>query len=149
MDSFFSQSQMAIALAITKAMPESFTMNEYTTELHKAIAPNAATTSTPKRHVDTCGFWQGLYEKSYQETKDLQGKLRVLEERQRILERPQSPDLGERGGKTSSKKRPVGLEEVEEWIENKGDDHVIPIGDDYLRLSSYSKFSIHDQGVDY
>jgi hypothetical protein len=140
MDSFFSQSQMAIAFAITKAMPESFTINEYTTELRKAIAPTSATTNVPKRHIDTCGFWQELYEKIYQDNKALRGKLRVLEEHQRILERLSSPEFGEHVGNASSRKRPAGLEEVEDWIENEGDDDVVSIGDDYLRLSSYSNF---------
>lgn len=140
MEVYFSQGQMAIALAIAKSMPESFSVNDYLTELHRSIAPNSA--SIPKRHVDSCEFWKGLYERSYQEVKDLQGKVRVLEERQRIFERSQSPELGGYDGNRSSRKRPAGLEEVEEWIDSEGADSIIPIGDDYLRLSSYSKFWI-------
>jgi hypothetical protein len=91
------------------------------------------------RHVDGCEFWKGLYEKLYHENKALKDKVRLLEERQRVCEQIFTPNSEDQGGRSSGK-RPAGFDEVGEWLDDEGYDEVQPIGDDHLRLSSYSKF---------
>ena len=106
-------------------------------QLHKATVSNVSNLhDQPKRHIDSCGFWQNLYEGSLKENKRLHSKVLLEEERRRLFERSVNPhDDG-----NVARKRPLGMEEVEEWIENDdGIDPIDLIGDDYLRLSSNSK----------
>ena len=92
------------------------------------------------RHVDGCEFWKDQYERIHQENKELKDKVRLLEMRQRVSERIPSPDLGDQEGGRSSTKRPADFEGVEEWLEDQEWEVGSPIGDKYLRLSSYSRF---------
>ena len=67
----------------------------------------------------------------------MHSKVVLLEEdRRRLFERSVNPHNDE----NVARKPPLGMEEVEEWIENDdGIDPIDLIGDDYLRLSSNSK----------
>ena len=117
-------------------------VSEYCTELQKHIVCNAPETRNQKlRHVDTCEFWKSQYERVHQANKELQGRIAVLEERQRIYEQKASPESRGLEGGLCSKNRPTGLGEAEEWLDDEVEDPIFPLGDDYLRLSSYSKFS--------
>lgn len=112
---------------------------DYCVQLHRHIAQsNPERPKASLRYVDGCDFWKELYEKVHQENKALQDKVRLLEERQRVCERMPSPDSEDQTGR-STRKRPVGFEEIEEWLDDEGTDVIVPLGDDYLRLSSYSK----------
>lgn len=148
LESYFSKSQMSIALALVKAIPESLSthgtspngrMAEYLLELRKRIVQNNPNKQNESlRYVDTCEFWRELCERVHRDNKELQGKVRVLEERQRIFDRMSRPDLGDRGER-SSRKRPASLDEVEDWFNDEGTDPSLPICHEYLRFSSYSK----------
>jgi hypothetical protein len=108
-----------------------------------AIAPNRTDIQSHRRHVDSCEFWKNLYESSYKENTELRAKIRVEEERQRLLQRAASPVLGDNYGNNNSMKRRFGLEEVEGWTEDEegsGSAGLLP--DYFLLLSGYGEFCV-------
>ena len=140
---------MSVALALVKTIPESLTTDdtsssgliaEYLSELRKRIVQNSNPDcrSGSLRYVDSCEFWRELCERVHRDNRELQGKVRLLEERQRIHERMSSEDLGDREERSSSK-RPASSDGIEDWLRDEGTDPNLPICHEYLRLSSYSK----------
>jgi hypothetical protein len=156
---YFSQSQLALSLSIAKSTPDGVSVRgahsiavthrvlthtlctDYCLLLQKQITQNSPVIQLQSlRYVDGCEFWKELYEKIHQENKALQDKFRLLEERQRIRERMPSPDFEDQGESRSSRKRPASFDEIEEWVNGEGTDVIACLGDNYLRISSYSKF---------
>jgi hypothetical protein len=94
--SHFSQSQLALALAIQKAKPEVISTHgksempcchfawlnmsiEYCQQLRKCIKTGQPISIDGLRYVDTCEFWKEQYSKIYLENKALQNTVQKLE----------------------------------------------------------------------
>jgi hypothetical protein len=101
----FSQSQLALALAIQKAKPEALSTHgksrcsagasladaavEYCQQLRKCIKTGRPVLIDGLRFVDTCDFWKEQYTKIHLENKALQDKVHRLE--QAGLKLPETP----------------------------------------------------------
>ncbi|PBP18532.1 hypothetical protein BUE80_DR010673 [Diplocarpon rosae] len=81
----FTQSQLSIALAVTKSKPADLPTAEYVQQLRKHIRIGRPVPREQLRYVDTAEFWKDQYEKMYREKKELEDKVRCVEEANRQL----------------------------------------------------------------
>ncbi|KAN0110452.1 hypothetical protein V8E51_006839 [Hyaloscypha variabilis] len=79
--SHFSQSQLALALAIQKGKPEALSTNEYCQQLRKSIKTGQPLSIDGLRYIDTCEFWKDQYTKIHLENRALQCKILALEQK--------------------------------------------------------------------
>ncbi|KAG0648961.1 hypothetical protein D0Z07_4820 [Hyphodiscus hymeniophilus] len=114
-------------------------MAEFGSYLFKAIKTNSLDAqSLPKRYIDSCEFWKERYDSSLQENKELRNKILVEQERRRIYERASS-QLDADNERSNQRKRLLGMEELEDWIDDEqGSKPLERLGDDDLLLSSYT-----------
>ncbi|KAG9247282.1 hypothetical protein BJ878DRAFT_205551 [Calycina marina] len=86
LSSQFNKSQLSLALAIQNTIPAGMPVKDYHAQLGKFQRAGKPSAEQDHRHIDTSEFWKSQCHQLYQEKKDLERKLQVLEEKQRQQE---------------------------------------------------------------
>ncbi|KAK2629322.1 hypothetical protein QTJ16_000142 [Diplocarpon rosae] len=95
----FTQSQLSIALAVTKSKPADLLTADYVQQLRKHIRTGRPVPREQLRYIDTAEFWKDQYDKIYQEKKVLEDKFRCVEEANRQLsEKLRSGQISDENG---------------------------------------------------
>ncbi|KAG9230149.1 hypothetical protein BJ875DRAFT_499391 [Amylocarpus encephaloides] len=145
----FTQSQLALALTISKNRPE-----EYCQQLRKRIKTGQNSVNEEARYVDGAEFWRDQYEVVHREKKALQDKVDRLEEEARLWRDAEEDgvDVNAEGfglrellsrsiepPQTVSEKRKRTQEKEEQFLLhlNSQPTHDSLADDHFLRLSSY------------
>ncbi|CZR57302.1 uncharacterized protein PAC_07191 [Phialocephala subalpina] len=131
----FSQSQLAIALSISKSKPEGLSTKEYFQQLRKHVKLGQPVPRDDMRYVDTAEFWKDQYSKLHLEKKALEDKVHCLEEARRLSrKRVHGEDDGDAAGLSEDDMAEIysslspPLKDLEMSLAN----------DDFLRLNSYA-----------
>ncbi|TQS38097.1 hypothetical protein Golomagni_01404 [Golovinomyces magnicellulatus] len=82
--SYFSRSQLALALTIQKFKPENLRTFEYCEQLRKHIKIGKSTPKGRLRYIDTVEFWKDQYTKIHIQKKELEDKVYSLEQQKSI-----------------------------------------------------------------
>ncbi|EPE33711.1 hypothetical protein GLAREA_06724 [Glarea lozoyensis ATCC 20868] len=82
----FTQSQLALALTISKSRPEQLSTSDYCQQLRKRIKTGNNVQEDEHRYVDSTSFWKDQYQHIHQEKEFLEDKLNRLQEANRLLE---------------------------------------------------------------
>ena len=167
----FSQSQLALALAIQKAKPEELSTNgmsiilfrmscidlaaEYCQQLRESIKSGQPIALGTLRYIDTSEFWKEQYTKILLEKKELEDKVHQLEEAQRQLqENPHRPNdssyinlneghqVFDPVGDEGSRKRPAQSAEDEMEEDGQAAFSLHPVDKHFLTMNSYGNRSI-------
>jgi hypothetical protein len=144
---------LALAFAIQKSKPEEIPTNgesqraflvhlltslEYCLQLRANIQTGRDTFAANPRHIDTPEFWKEQYSKIYKEKKELEDKIHIIDEEQRLRRESDRDEFGCEAGLTISRKRQALSQDVETVVDGE-DDLVAHDQDVVLRLSSYGK----------
>ena len=115
---------------------------EYFAQLQKHRQIGKLDLVSNRRYIDTSEFWKDQFDKIYQEKRDLERKLHLLEERQRQHDKLPLNNLDQGSSTTNKRKRPAEHQEIGEQLQRQ---HVGPTDsgqDILLTLGSYSKHSL-------
>ncbi|KAE8444895.1 hypothetical protein EG329_014143 [Mollisiaceae sp. DMI_Dod_QoI] len=132
----FSQSQLAIALTISKSKPEGLSTKDYIQQLRKHVKTGQPVPRNELRYIDTAEFWKDQFTRLHQEKKELEDKVHCLEEAQRQSRKRHHEDseyetiqAGQEGPSMFNSTR---NKSPEDW------EMTTLIDDDYLRVHSYA-----------